>query len=427
MTARRRVCITGIGIVSPLGNCRESSWHNVVAGRSAAGPITRFDASTWPTQFACEVSQEFSLEEDALLPQHLPILNHAAQFGVMAAKEAMADAAFEVPLPPERLGVCMGAGIGAIQPLQLATILSSMGKLNPEQQARCAQLAEEEMKGLLLRNHPATLGSILAARWGAQGPVNTIHTACASSGQSLGQALMHVRRGDADVILAGGADSLASELLLAGFCLLGALSTRNDDPQGASRPFDKDRDGFVAGEGAAMLIVEEKDHALRRGAKIYCEFAGYGETESAYRITDLPENGRGCVEAMHGAVLDGGIDHGEVDYINAHGTSTELNDRVEALSVRRVFGARGVNPFVSSTKSEIGHLISAAGAMEAAFCALAIRDGAVPPTRNLSRTDCGEDINFVAGESRKFPVRAALSNSIGFGGSNSVVALKRDI
>ena len=207
---------------------------------------------------------------------------------------------------------------------------------------------------------------------------------------------------------------------------LGATAVKPDDePEKASRPFDKDRDGFVASEGAAMLILEELSHAQRRGAKIYAEFKGYGETASAYRITDLPENGRGIVEAMEIALKDGSLDFSQVHYINAHGTSTQLNDRVEAHAIRRVFGSRGYKPGVSSTKSEIGHLISAAGAMEAAFAALAIRDQVAPPTLNLTNTDCGDDINFISEKAHKMPIEHALSNSIGFGGSNSVVALSR--
>jgi len=287
--------------------------------------------------------------------------------------------------------------------------------------------AEEAGEGVrpVLQNHPGTLSALLGMRWNALGPVTTIHTACASSGQSIGQAYLQIARGEADVILAGGADSLAGELLLAGFCLLGALSNRNDDPAGASRPFDKDRDGFVASEGAAMLILEEYERAKARGAKIYAEVAGYGETASAYRITDLPENGRGIVEAMREAIENAGLSYNDITYINAHGTSTELNDRIEALAVRRLFLARGYNPLVSSTKSELGHLISAAGAVEAAFCALAVRDSKIPPTINLHRTDCGEDIDYVANVMRETPVYAALTNSVGFGGSNAVIAIKR--
>jgi 3-oxoacyl-(acyl-carrier-protein) synthase len=434
--AARRVCITGIGIVSPLGSDRDTTWRRVLAGDSGAGPITQFHATTWPTTFACEVTG-FALSPAAIPEAHRPYLNRPSEFGVQAALEAMADAGFTagdastLRLPDlcgydsERFGVSIGASIGAISPHHLASMLAGMEVKEGLPDLSSKVESAREGTHIVMKNHPGTLAALLSARWSALGPVTTIHTACASSGQSLGQAYLQIKRGEADVMLAGGADSLAGELLLAGFCLLGALSRRNDDPQAASRPFDKGRDGFVASEGAAMLILEEYGRAKARGARIYGEFAGYGETESAYRITDLPENGRGIVEAMALAIKDAKIAVEDVHYINAHGTSTELNDRVEALAVRRLFGARGAKPMISSTKSETGHLISAAGAMEAAFTALCVYEGRVPPTRNLYNTDCGDDLDFVAGKMREAPVYAALSNSIGFGGSNSVVAIKR--
>lgn len=423
MTPKRRVVITGIGIVSPLGPHRESTWQNIIDGKSAARPITQFDAVSWPTKIACEVHQLPNLE-GALRPQLRPYLNRPSEFGVHAAYEAMGDSRLPKSIDPRRFGIAVGASIGAISPSQLAKMLVGMPIKSglPDLNQTVAKSSE---KFLTMKNHPGTLGALLSSQWHALGPVTTIHTACASSGQSLGQAYLQIVRDDCDIMLAGGADSLAGELLLAGFCLLGALSTRNDEPQKASRPFDKDRDGFVASEGAAMLVLEELSHAQNRGATIYAEFSGYGETASAYRITDLPENGRGIVEAMELAIKDACLDNSQIHYINAHGTSTQLNDRVEAHAIRRVFGSRGHKPGVSSTKSEIGHLISAAGAMEAAFTALAIRDQIAPPTINLINTDCGDDINFIAEKSRKMPIEHALSNSIGFGGSNSVVALSR--
>ncbi len=422
----RRVVITGIGIVSPLGNTRDETWRRVLNGESGARHITQFKAETWPTTFACEVDN-FVLDTDAVLPGHGKYLNRPSEFGMQAAFEAMQESGVMGTVTPERFGIAIGAGIGAISPHSLANMLSGMEVTDglPDLSSTVENAKTENH--IVLKNHPGTLAAILSARWRAFGPLTTIHTACASSGQSLGQAFLQIRRGEADVMLAGGADSLAGELLLAGFCLLGALSTRNDDPKAGSRPFDKDRDGFVASEGAAMLILEERDRAVARGAKIYAEFAGYAETESAYRITDLPEDGRGIVEAMELAVKDSGLSHGDIRYVNAHGTSTQLNDRVEALAVRRVFGAKGFKPMISSTKSEVGHLISAAGAMEAAFATLAVAHGKVPPTRNLHHTDCGDDLDFVAHEMRVADVPAAISNSIGFGGSNSVVVVKRHV
>lgn len=423
MLQRRRVVITGIGIVSPLGHTRDETWNRVLRGESAARPITQFAAETWPTRIACEV-HGFSLREDALGPDLRCYLNRPSEFGVNAALEAIQESGIVGTVDPTRFGVSIGAGIGALSPQDLARMLAGMevSKGLPQLSATVEHTKEPYM---IIRNHPGTLSALLSARWGALGPVTTIHTACASSGQSVGQAYLQIQRGEADAMIAGGADSLAGELLLAGFCLLGALSTRNDDPESASRPFDKDRDGFVASEGAAILILEERERALARKAPIYAELAGYGETESAYRITDLPEDGRGIVEAMELAIKDSGLAKKDVHHINAHGTSTQLNDRVEALAIRRVFGAHGLMPMTCSTKSEIGHLISAAGAMEAAFTTLAVKHGVVPPTRNLFKTDCGEGVDFVAHEARHYPVYAAISNSIGFGGSNSVVLIKR--
>jgi 3-oxoacyl-[acyl-carrier-protein] synthase II len=423
LVAERKVVITGIGLVSPLGNTREETWRRVLAAESGARYITQFRAETWPTTFACEVSG-FKMSAQTINSEVRKYLNRPSEFGVEAAYEAMKDSGIEGSIVPERFGISIGAGIGAISPHGLAKMLAGMDVAEglPDLSSTVEKSGDTF---IVLKNHPGTLAALLSARWQAFGPTTTIHTACASSGQSLGQAYLQIKRGEADAMLAGGADSLAGELLLAGFCLLGALSTRNSDPAGASRPFDKDRDGFVASEGAAMLILEEKERAIARGAKIYAEFCGYGETESAYRITDLPEDGRGIVEAMELAVTESGLGHSDIHYVNAHGTSTQLNDRVEALAVRRVFGSRGFKPMVSSTKSEVGHLISAAGAMEAAFIALAIRDGKVPPTRNLHNSDCGDGVDLVAKEMRTKQIYAAMSNSVGFGGSNSVVVFKR--
>ncbi len=435
----RRVVITGIGAVSPQGNDRESTWAGVCAGRSGAGPITQFEASTWPVKFACEV-RDFKLQADAYLPQHQKYLNRPSEFGLAAAHEAMMDSGLLETQPaadghaetalscdPELFGISIGAGIGAVSPKELASMLRSLAA--DGSYAELGRVVQDQTESrIFLRNHPGTLAYLLSARWNAQGPVTTVHTACASSGQSIGQAMLQIQRGEADVILAGGADSLAGELLLAGFCLLGALSRRNDDPKKASRPFDRDRDGFVASEGAAMLVLENRDRAIARGAKIYAEIAGFGETESAFRITDLPPDGRGTVEAMQQAIEMAGLTPEDVGYINAHGTSTEVNDRVECHAVQRVFGEQRMDLCVSSTKSTTGHLISAAGALELMFCVLALRDQKVPPTMNLDHPIPGCAFDFVAHREKVFtnekPLRAALSNSIGFGGSNSAVLVK---
>lgn len=437
----RRVVVTGVGAVTPHGNDREAAWAGVCEGRSGVGPITQFDASTWPVRFACEV-KDFKLPEKAYLESQKRYLNRPSEFGVAAAYEAMLDSGLvrhqdpvenantheSLSFDPTRVGVSIGAGIGAVSPKELAAMLHSLVD-NGNFEALGKVVESHGESRIFLRNHPGTLAYLLASRWNAQGPVTTVHTACASSGQSIGQAFLQIARGEADVMITGGADSLAGELLLAGFCLLGALSQRNDDPTKASRPFDRDRDGFVASEGAAILILEERERALARGAKIYAEVAGFGETESAFRITDLPPDGRGIVEAMQEAITMAGLTPDEVGYVNAHGTSTEVNDRIECIAVQRVFGEDRRDLCVSSTKSTTGHLISAAGALEAMFCILALRDQRVPPTANLENpaSDCVFD--FVPGVAKTFdstrPLSAALSNSIGFGGSNSAILIKR--
>jgi len=412
----RRVVVTGLGIVSPLANTREETWQNLLAGGSGAGAIKCFDASTWPTKVACEV-KGFALAENAFLPAQKPYLSRPLGFGMQAAFEAMGQSRLILSKEQRgRFGVCVGSGIGGIDLNYIAERL---------REHKEEVVVPRSDSANLLQNHPGTFAGLLSERWQAQGPVATIHTACASSGQAIGQAFREIKNGDADFMLSGGADSLGKELLLAGFCLIGAVTRSNAEPTSASRPFDRLRDGFVAGEGAAMLVLEEREHALARGAFIYGEIKGYGETESAYRITDLPPDGRGIVEAMELAIAEAKIVRKRVHYINAHGTSTEVNDRIEAVAIRRVFGEHGAAPMISSTKSATGHLISAAGALEAAFCLLAIRDQAAPPTLNLHDTDCGDDLDFIKLQARYGEVDAAISNSIGFGGSNSSLLFAR--
>lgn len=417
----RRVVITGIGIVSPLGLTRETTWQRVVAGERAAGPITSFDASGWRTNFLCEV-RGFKLEPEAAPAGHALHINRATAFGLQAALEAMTDSGVVGHVDADRLGVSVGVGIGSVDPSELTRMMKGIDVANAIQDL-ARQLEQQQDKDLVLKNHPATMAHLLSYRWRALGPQSTINTACASSGQAIGQALHGIRRGDADVMLAGGADSLAGVLYLAAFCLLGAVSVRNDDPKAASRPFDKGRDGFVASEGAAMVVLEEREHALQRGATIYGELLGYGDTGNAYRVTDLPEDGSGIILAMEEAARDGGVDLGKIDYINAHGTSTPLNDRIEAMAIDKVFTSRGFSPLVSSTKSSIGHLISAAGGVELAFCALSVRDQIAPPTCNLDVTDCSQTVNFVAKEAKPHRIRCALSNLLGFGGSNATLVV----
>jgi len=422
-SAKRRVCVTGIGAVSPAGNDRETTWRRVVAGESCAMPISQFDARGWQTRFACEV-RDFSMPRGALGPERDAYRTRANEFGLAAAHEAVLDSGILATVDPDRFGISVGVGIGTITPTQVAARLGDVNSsaLSEDLARALGNLPDQYF---LLRNHPGTLASLLSEHWNARGPLSTIHTACTSSGQSIGQAWMQIRDGDADVMLAGGTDSIAGELYHAAFCLLSALSKRNDDPQRAARPFDKDRDGFVPSEGAAVLVLEERERALSRGAKIYGEILSYGDTGNAYRITDLPDDGAGIIAAMESAVGAAGIDFKDVDYINAHGTSTPLNDRIEAIAIDRVFTARDAFPLVSSTKSVVGHLIAAAGALELAFCCLALRDGVVPPTQNLTESDCSRTIRFVAREAREAPLRIAMSNLLGFGGSNAVLVVRK--
>lgn len=404
----RRVVITGIGIVSPLANGREETWRRLLDGESGAAPIRAFDAQSWPTTIACEV-KDFDLHPEACLPHHQAYLTRASSFGMQAAFEAMLDS--QLPTHDSDVGIAVGANVSGIPPWKVTAL-------------RAGQPTDDGPHEVI-KNHPGTLASLLSQRWRCFGPIVTCQTACASSGQALGAAFRMIQRDECDAVLTGGADSLASELLLAGFCLIGALSKRNADPAAASRPFDAQRDGFVAGEGAAFLILESLSSAEKRGAHIYAEVCGYGESESAFRITDLPPDGRGVVEAMNDAMNEAQILPENVGYINAHGTSTELNDRIEALSIERVFYDHGGRPWISSTKSCTGHLISAAGAIELAFCALAIRDGQLPPNRNLERTDCSDRLRMVMPSSISCRLDYALSNSVGFGGSNSSLLVGR--
>jgi 3-oxoacyl-[acyl-carrier-protein] synthase II len=349
----------------------------------------------------------------------------ANEFGLASAMEAMTDSGLEQHVSPDRFGVSVGVGIGTITPTSVASLL---GDVDMEHLVDDLARALEQNfdRNFLARNHPGMLAALIASRWMAAGPQSTVYTACTSSGQSIGQAFLQIQRGEVDAVLAGGSDSIAGELYHAAFCLLSALSKRNSDPSTASRPFDRDRDGFVPSEGAAMLVLEEREHALARGAKIWGEILAYGDTANAWRITDLPEDGAGIVSAMEQAVSKAGIGWKDVDYVNAHGTSTPLNDRIEAAALDRVFTSRGAYPWISSTKSVVGHLISAAGALELAFCCLAMRDGVVPPTQNLFDTDCSKTLKFVAREPLRAEIKIAMSNLLGFGGSNAVLIVRKE-
>ncbi len=390
------------------------------AGRSAIGPIRRFDASGFPTTFAAEAED---VDPGPLLEgphEHLrAVVDRKTAWALAAAAEA-ADQAGLGPdtCPSELLGVAMGAEAGRPDLVRTA---EEYLRFQSGSDPRAAFEAVDPLE--LVRKTPNLVASVLATVYGASGPNLTVSTACTSSAQSVGEALLRIRRGEADVMLAGGADCLVDPFMVAGFSLLGALSTNNADAARASKPFDKDRDGFVLGEGAGILILEAAESALARGAEPLCEIAGFGSTLSAYRITDSPPDGSGAYESMLLALRDAAVAPGDVDYVNAHGTSTMMNDSAESAAVGRLFGEQA--PPVSSTKSSMGHLIAACGAVEGMVCIEAIRRGMLPPTANFSTPDPDCPVDPVPNEARPASVSVAISNSFGFGGSNGTLVFRQ--
>jgi 3-oxoacyl-[acyl-carrier-protein] synthase II len=428
----RRVVITGMGWVTPLGQDIETVWQRLLAGRSGVAPITHFDARTFPTSFSAEVkdfSFERFLKSDA--KKHRGASCNT-QFALAAAVMAWENAELtdHAALDPTRLGVYLGGGEGpvdfdAFAAAALAGSLDGEGNPGPLDTVRWAASAMRELDPTCeLEQDPNMAGAHLAVHFNAQGPnLNTL-TACAASTQAIGEAMHLIRYGDADVMISGGTHSMIHPLGVTGFSRLTALSTRNDSCMTASRPFDRTRDGFVLGEGAAMVILETLDHAKRRGARILAEVVGYGSTADAFRITDIHEEGRGPIAAMQAALNSAGMTPADIDYISAHGTGTEENDKIETLAIKRCFGDHARRVAISSVKSMTGHLIAAAGAVELITCVLAIRDGMVPPTINYSTPDPNCDLDCIPNKARKMKVRAALSNSFGFGGQNDALIVR---
>jgi 3-oxoacyl-[acyl-carrier-protein] synthase II len=411
---KRRVVITGIGAVTPLGLTWESTWKNLLLGKKGVSQIKLFDASEFPCDFAYQV-EDFVLDKTKIetLPT-LEVFNRAASFGWNAAWEALRSSALLdcKDLDPHRLSVSLGVGMGC-KPFDWYSEYLSTGSF---------ELASTEF---CHKDYPSTLGNALAEAIGCRGGVFTVHTACASSGQSVGEAFEMVAMGESDYVLTGGADSMINPFHIAGFCLLGALSSRKNQIESASRPFDAARDGFVLGEGAAMFVFESLEHALARKARIFAEVCGYGVTESAYRITDLHPEGRGVIESMQMALEDANIEPSDVGYVNAHGTSTLLNDRIESLAIEKVFEKSASKPLVGSTKSMTGHLISAAGAIEFAVAASAVAHGSVPPSVNVVEQDPLCKVVLVPDVQSQLRTSYALSNSVGFGGSNTTLVARR--
>ncbi|MEX0886024.1 MAG: beta-ketoacyl-[acyl-carrier-protein] synthase family protein [Phycisphaeraceae bacterium] len=425
-----RVVITGIGWVTPLGWDIETVWARLLAGTSAVAPITHFDASTFPTTFAAEVSGDYDhLAFVAHRDVHENVgLNTAFALGAAAQAWRWAGLDRHALADPARLGIYLGSGEGSLdfQNYVTANLAGWDADRRAVDGAKWAAAARERFTALgEIEQEPNMALSHLAMEFDAQGPAYNCLTACAASTQALGEASCIIRRGDADIMISGGAHTMIHPFGVTGFNRLTALSTDNDDPKRASRPFSADRGGFVLGEGAGMLVLESLDHAQQRGATPLAEIVGYGSSADAYRITDIEPDGRGAVVAMREALHDAQLEPGAIDYISAHGTGTKENDSTETRAVRTVFGDRAASIPMSSVKSMLGHLIAAAGAVELITCVLALRDGKVPPTINLDNPDPAfADMDHVPHHGRDADVRVCLSNSFGFGGQNDTLIVR---
>ena len=426
VAGRRRVVITGIGCITPLGVRVEQLWKNLMAGASGVGTTTVFDASRFPTKISAEV-RDWDLSHEGQDEKAGRFCGRHTRFAVGAAIQAMNDAGLAQGLAePTRLGVYLGSGEGQQDFDSFTSMMMAAIEGTTLDVAKFTKLGLETLHPLAeVEQEPNMPAGHLAGMFNAQGPNLNCLTACAASSQAIGEATEIVRRGDADVMLSGGTHSMIHPFGVTGFNLLTALSTRNDEPIRASRPFDRDRDGFVLGEGAAMVVLEELEHAKKRGAHIHGELLGYGSTADAYRITDTHPEGRGAASCIKLAIQDAGIGFEEIGYINAHGTSTSVNDRVETIAIKKVFGPRAYKIPVSSTKSMMGHLIAAAGATELIVCLLAIRDGRLPPTINYEEPDPDCDLDYVPNKAREGKCTHALSNSFGFGGQNIALVVGR--
>lgn len=407
-----RVVVTGMGAVTPLGLDVAALWQGVKEARSGVGPITRFDTADFDTKFAAEVKGFDPLS--VLDRKEARRTDRVIQYALAAADEALRTSEFRItPENAERIGVLIGSGIGGIETLgdNFATLASrGPGRISPF------------LVPMMIADMPAGMVSI---RTGAKGPNYAPVSACATSGHAIGEAAAIIRRGDADVMIAGGTEASIVPIAIAGFNSARALSTRNDDPEHASRPFDATRDGFVMGEGGAALILERLEHALERGAPILAEITGYAATADAYHITMPDEIGSGAASAMRLALKHAGLQIGDIDYINAHGTSTSANDRLETLAIKTIFGERARSMPVSSSKSQFGHLLGAAGAVEGVVCVLALREGLLPATINYSQPDPDCDLDVVPNTPRPATLRNVLSNSFGFGGHNVSLIFSR--
>jgi 3-oxoacyl-[acyl-carrier-protein] synthase II len=406
------VAVTGVGCVSPVGNDIETTWKNVCAGRSGIERITAFDPSPLESRIAAEVK---GFDPSASLGRkETRRMDRYTQFAVVAAFEAVRSAGLSIPiLPGDRTGVLVGSGLGGI-----GTLLHEMGVYQRSGPQRISPF----LIPMMLSD---SAGGQIAILFGARGPNHSIGSACATGTNAVGEAAEIIRRGSADLMITGGAEATIQPIILAGFGIMGALSKRNDDPARSSRPFDKNRDGFVPGEGAGILVLEELEHARARQAPILAEVLGYGTTDDAHHISAPLEDGSGAAACMQAALAQAGLPNSAVDYINAHGTGTQLNDKSETLAIKNVFGAHAYSLAISSTKSMTGHLLGAAGGLEAVFSVLALCDGVIPPTINYETPDPQCDLDYTPNRSRKKELRVAMSNSFGFGGHNASLIFSR--
>jgi 3-oxoacyl-[acyl-carrier-protein] synthase II len=410
--SKRRVVVTGMGILSPVGNGLDSSWDGIVNGRSGIGPITHFDASAFPTRIAGEVKNfDPSLW---IAPKDIKKMDPFVHYGVAAALMAIADSGIAIEgEAAERIGVAIGAGIGGLKGIEETTL----------------KYAEGGARKISPFYVPSTIINMIAGQvsimTGAKGPNIATVTACTTATHNIGLAMRMIQHGDADAMIAGGAEYATTPTSVGGFCAMKALSTRNDEPTKASRPWDKDRDGFVMGDGAGILVLEEYERAKARGARIYCELIGFGMSGDAFHMTAPSESGDGAARCMRNAIADAGIDASAIGYINAHGTSTPAGDLAETMAIKAALGDAAYKTMVSSTKSMTGHLLGAAGGVEAVFSALALHTGVIPPTINLDNPSEGCDLDYVPHTARERQVEIAMSNSFGFGGTNGTLIFRR--
>jgi 3-oxoacyl-[acyl-carrier-protein] synthase II len=410
--SQRRVVVTGLGIVSPVGNTLATAWDSIVNGRSGVGQITHFDASAYNSRIAAEV-RDFDAKA-WMPPKDVKKMETFIHYGIAASLMAMEDAGLEITdANAERAGVLVGSGIGGIRGIEETAVILDKGgprKVSPFYV-------------------PSTIINMISGQLcimkGFKGPNFSAVSACATSNHSIGTAMRMIQYGDADIMVAGGAEHGCTPSSVAGFCAMKALSTRNDDPTRASRPWDKDRDGFVLGDGAGILVLEEYESAKARGARIYCELVGFGASSDAYHMTAPSENGEGPARCMAMAMRDAGVNPDQIDYLNAHGTSTPLGDLAETQAMKRALGDHAYKTMVSSTKSMTGHLLGAAGGVEAIFSILALHHGVIPPTINLENPGEGCDLDYVPNVAREKAIDVAMSNGFGFGGTNGTLVFRR--